>query len=79
MDDCSFLSQSCNGLLRQIACWEDFSSTTSYGRKALSSKFVRSERVSQEFTILGVSAAWGRRALTSKEADPFAVALSTAT
>ena len=54
-------------------------STTSYGRKALSSKFVRSERVSQEFTILGVSAAWGRRALTSKEADPFAVALSTAT
>ena len=77
VDDCSFLSQSCNGLLRQIACWEDFSSTTSYGRKALSSKFVRSERVSQEFTILGVSAAWGRRALTSKEADPFAVALST--
>ena len=92
MDDRSFLSQSCDGLLRQIACWEDFSalvglresphkiqltSTTSHGRKALSSKFVRSERVSQEFTILGVSAAWSRRALTSKEADRFAVALST--
>ena len=91
MDDRSFLSQSCDGLLRQVACREDFSalvglrespkkiqltSTTSYGHKALSSKFVRSERVSQEFTILGLSAAWGR-ALTQKEADRFVAAMST--
>ena len=89
MDDRSFLSSSCEGLLRQVAGWEDFSSlvglrespkkiqltsTTSSGRKALSSRFARPDRVNQEFTILGVSAAWGRRALTQKDTDRFVAA-----